>query len=235
MKQPFTKYVQVSGLNAEGNVVIIGTNQPIVQRDGILVQKPLAEILRYISNCQPSSEVVDIKVEHKVLEGDYLVHCDPDNMTDLGLRYALAACFNWVDPVTNTEIFYKDGDVTVRGKIDILSLGESFQPFDPWTNRALAWEVMTAFGISIIYDAFGHASFNQGSSTISKYWDEPADIIRQMVIRAVNIRTPRKGASQIFSGHVPLSMVKPSILDAMQEVADAIGPNETAPDTGLAP
>lgn len=231
----FTHAVSIAALDKDGNVLTVGTNHPNVDpTTGELFQKPIATIMAHFSCLNIANEIADLKVEHIPLEGDYEVWCPPEHLSDFGLRYALASCYNWIDPVTNTKIIHKDGELTVMGKFDILNLDGAFHQFDPWVNKALAWQVMLDFGVSIYFDHNRLATFTDPERRTYKQWtDHPVEILRRLLVVAIGNRMNRPGNQ--WDGRVPLSMVKPTFNDAVQKVADAIGTNDTSPDTGLAP
>lgn len=237
MSNKFTHAVCITAYDKDGNVLAIGTNHPNVDyTTGELYQKPLSAITAYLNSLSFAQDIADLKIERIALEGDYEVWCPPEHMTDFGLRYALAACYNWIDPVTNTAITHKDGELTVVGKFDIMHLDGAFHAFDPWANQALAWQVMLDFGVTIYFDHNRQATFTDPNHRTPKQWtNNPDEILRRMLVMAVGNRHNRPGNE--WDGRVPLSMVKPTFVEAMQRVVDAIGDEkvDTAPDSGLAP
>lgn len=224
----FTQYTRVTALNAAGEVVAVSTNQPMVRADGILKQEPLGTIVGMFSQYGVANEIADMKIEHLPLEGDYEVWADAKHLTDLGLRYSIAAALNWIDPVTGTAIIFSDGDLFVKGTIDIMNLNGSYQRFDPWENMAQRAAILFAFKVSIRFDHHGRATFSTSNSAGEWFEeDEGVAFIRQLCIHAVYNRMIRPDDNKSFRGHVPLSMVK--IIEGKDKEVD------TAPDSGLAP
>ncbi len=208
MTRAFTHATSITGLDKDGNVLIVATNHPIVDyKTGALYQQPLTAVMSQLNQLNISDKIVDAKIDHITLEGDYDVYCPPEFMTDLGLRYALAACYKWVDPITGTKIFYKDGEVIVTGKVDIMNLDAAYQPFDPWKNKALAWQIMTDFGVSMCWDHNLQVTLSDPNRRYAdQYTNDPDEIVRRMLRVAVVNRSFRPNWE--WNGHIPLSMVK---------------------------
>lgn len=224
----FTQYTRVTALNAAGEVIAVSTNQPMVRDDGILKQEPLGTIVGMFAQYGVATEIADMKIEHLPLEGDYEVWADPKHLTDMGLRYSLAAALNWIDPITKTKIIRSDGDLFVKGNIDIMNLNGSYQRFDPWENKALLAEILFGFKVSVRFDHMGLSTFSTSNSG-GKWYDDNdyEEFVRTLCIHALYNRMVRRDDNKEFRGHVPLSMVK--IVDDKPKEVD------TAPDTGLAP
>jgi len=235
MTQQFTQAISITGLDKDGNVLIVATNHPIVDyKTGALYQQPLTAVMSQLGQLNISDKIVNAKIDHIQLEGDYDVYCPPEFMTDLGLRYALAACYKWVDPITGTKIFFEDGNVVVTGTVDILSLGASFQAFDPWKNKALAWQIMNDFAVSMYWDHNLRVTFSDPNRrSADQYTNDPDEIVRRMLRVAVANRSMR--ADWEWNGHIPLSMVIKKEEVVLKGADLPGGENHTAPDTGLAP
>lgn len=251
----FTSFSQVTAYDADGKVLIVGTNHPTVEQGEIAMkQQPLMAIISKLNCYGFSDQIADLKIEHHPLEGDYEVWCDPRCMTDFGLRYAIARCYDMVDPLSGTEIVHQDGDLFVVGKPGPESIFSAFAPFDPWTNKALLWQIQMDFGITMHFDGRGEVTVNNITQRDRRFaTNEREKMIREMLVCAINQRHYKPDTD--YGGHVPLSMIQPTLVDRMQAVADAVrsaddvGPNEivlngadlpgganhTAPDTGLAP
>lgn len=233
----FTSFSQVTAYNAKGEVLAVATNRPVVDGGEVgMKQQPLMAMIAQLNGYNFSSEIVDIKIEHHPLEGDYNIWCDPKCMTDFGLRYAIAKCYGMIDPLSGTEIVYQDGDLFVVGKPGIDSFFTAFAPFNPWTNKALAWQIAMDFAVSLKFDGHCNVIVIPSRNLDTKVKATQQDVvIRDLLIMALYQRHNKPNTD--YNGHVPLSMVQPTLVDRFQAVADAMGDQkvDTAPDSGLAP
>jgi hypothetical protein len=90
--------------------VVVAQNTPVITDRGDFHQDSIQRLYLQVGRCldqRDDQKITDIRLEELPLEGDYYVRAYPEQMTDEGIAYALAAILRWKTPKGDHDIVYQ--------------------------------------------------------------------------------------------------------------------------------